>query len=283
MRSIWLFFLGLTLLQPASGQEITLEMPNHLIARANYQPGKDNQPAVLLLHGFLQTQEFHTVYSMLEGLHEQGYTVLAPTLTLGVPYRNQSLACEAIHTNTIEDDSAEIGTWLSWLETRQHGPIILVGHSTGSTELLAYLSRHKDPRIKKLIGASIIEGSLEGGEQTRIKLIASLKQRIKAKDHSLVTHQLSFCSHYTATPESLLSYLRWSPRRILDAARASDIPITFIMGSDDHRMPSGWIEQLKKTGKTIRIIEGAGHFLDGVHEFDLQDILNEEARLSDGG
>jgi pimeloyl-ACP methyl ester carboxylesterase len=275
----WLFLAGIALATSASGREVVLEMPNHQAARAEYLAGAADKPAVLILHGFLQTHDFHTVHSMAEGLGDAGYSVLAPTLTLGVPYRSQSLDCEAIHTHSLQGDEAEIGAWLGWLEAKRHGPIILVGHSTGSMELLAYLSHHHDPRIAKLIGASIIEATLDGGEPARTRLAADLERRIKARDNSPVIHQFSYCGRYTSTPASLLSYLQWSPERILEAARAVQVPATFIMGGSDDRLPAGWVEQLKQTGKKVRIIKGAGHFLDGEHEFDLQDVLSEEARL----
>lgn len=275
----WLFLIGLALASSAAGKEVVLQMPNHLAARAEYLLGAADKPAILILHGFLQTHDFHTVHSMAEALNDSGYTVLAPTLTLGIPYREQSMACEAIHAHTLQGDEAEIGAWLAWLEARRKGAIILVGHSTGSMELLAYLSHHHDPRIAKLIGASIVEATLDGGEPVRTRLAADLRRRIKAHDNTPVTHQFSYCGRYTSTPASLLSYLQWSPERILEAAKATSIPVTFIMGSGDDRMPSGWIEQLRQTGKKVRIIEGAGHFLDGEHEFDLQDVLEEEAKL----
>ncbi len=276
----WLVIvLALAVAHLACAKEVTLEMPNRLVARADYQAGLAGKPAVLVLHGFLQTQDFHTVHNMVDGLHDEGCTVLAPTLTLGVPYRNQSLVCEAIHSHSLEDDEAEIGAWLAWLEARHQGPIVLLGHSTGSVELLAYLSRHRDPRIKKLIGASVIEGKVAGGEPGRSALIADLKRRIEAKNNAPVTQPFSYCGHYTATPKGLLSYLRWSPRRIIDTARAIDLPIVFIMGGADRRLPSDWIAQLRMTGKKVRVIEGAGHFLDGRYEFDLLDVLGEEVRL----
>ncbi|PIW37854.1 MAG: DUF1749 domain-containing protein [Hydrogenophilales bacterium CG15_BIG_FIL_POST_REV_8_21_14_020_62_31] len=276
----WLaILLALAVAQLAFGKEVTLEMPNRLIARADYQIGAADKPVVLILHGFLQTHDFHTAHNMADGLHDLGYNVLAPTLTLGVPYRNQSLACEAIHGHSLEDDEAEIGVWLDWLEARHQGPIILLGHSTGSVELLAYLSQHRDPRIKKLIGASIIEGALTGGEQVRSEMIADLKQRIGAKNNTPVSHQFSYCNRYTSTPKGLLSYLRWSPKRIIVTAQAIATPITFIMGGTDQRLATDWIAQLRKTGKKIRVIEGAGHFLDGQYEFDLLDVLGEEVRL----
>jgi pimeloyl-ACP methyl ester carboxylesterase len=234
---------------------------------------------VLVLHGFLQTYHFSTVQSIVTGLHAAGYTTLAPTLTLAVPYRDQPLACEAIHTHTLDDDEAEIGSWLHWLEGRHPGPVILIGHSTGSMELLAYASRHRDPRVRKLIGVSIIEAKLMAGEPARARLTADLERRVRNRDITPVTHEFSFCDHYTATPASLLSYLQWSPSRILGAARALPIPATFVMGTGDSRIAPDWIVELRKTGKKVRLIKGASHFLDGLHEFDLLDAIYDEARL----
>jgi hypothetical protein len=42
-------------------------------AGASYQVGEHNKPAILLLHGFLQTREFPTVATLAGGLHDAGY------------------------------------------------------------------------------------------------------------------------------------------------------------------------------------------------------------------
>ena len=268
--------LGLILAHAVMAMEITQVMPNHIMGGADYRPGAAGKPAILILHGFLQTQDFPTVHNISEGLNQLGYTTLAPTLTLGIPYREKSMACDSIHTHSLRDDEAEIQTWLKWLEAKKPGPIFLVGHSTGSMELLAYLDSHPDHRVKKLIAASIIVTSLEGGNRERTKLIRELKHRNSNQQDKLIHHQFSFCDSYTATGDSLLSYLEWSPARVLDTAHRIPLPVTFIMGSDDHRIPRDWVEQLRKTGKKVRLIEGAGHFLDGIHEFELIDAIEDE-------
>ncbi len=62
---------------------VTLELQQGLTARAEYRAGARDKPAVLILHGFLQTHNFPTVHNLAEGLVTAGYSVLTPTLTLG--------------------------------------------------------------------------------------------------------------------------------------------------------------------------------------------------------
>jgi len=91
---------------------VTQQMPSGIAANAEYLQGEPGRPTILMLHGFLQTHNFHTIHRLSAGLHDEGYTVLSPTLTLGIPFRKQSLACEAIHTHRLQDDHAEIAAWL---------------------------------------------------------------------------------------------------------------------------------------------------------------------------
>jgi len=137
-----IFLLCLTLaLAPVSAHAaiVRLEMRPGIDASAEYLAGLRNKPAVLLLHGFLQTREFPTVATLARGLQDAGYPVLTPTLSLGIPNRAQSLACEAVHRHSLDEDVAEIARWVDWLKSHGHRSIVLIGHSFGSMQLLAYL------------------------------------------------------------------------------------------------------------------------------------------------
>ena len=63
----------------------------NLKAKAEYLQGSKEKPAILILHGFLTTNKFHTVVSMAKGIHEEGYNVLAPTLSLDINKRQNSI------------------------------------------------------------------------------------------------------------------------------------------------------------------------------------------------
>jgi len=237
-------------------------MPEYLI-------GQRSKPAVLLLHGFLQTREFPTVATLARGLQDAGYTVLLPTLSLNIPNRMQSLACEAVHKHSMEDDVAEIGRWVGWLKAHGHRSIVLVGHSFGSLQLLAYLSTHPDPAIKAYIGASLVEAQI--GTASRQALIAQLEAQIQNQQRILVTQRLSFCRKYTSTPEGLLSYVRWDQPRLLTALKQAPTSVQLIMGDADGMLGQGWLKALQHIQVPLVIVHGGSHFMDGEHEFDLLD------------
>jgi alpha/beta superfamily hydrolase len=44
-----------------------------------------------------------------------------------------------------------------------------------------------------------------------------------------------------------------------------------IVGSADNRLEINWVDQMKKTHAQVIIIDGANHFFDQTHEFDLLD------------
>lgn len=254
---------------PAVAQAVIAQqaMRPGISASAEYLVGERDKPAVLLLHGFLQTRDFPTVTTLSRGLHDAGYTVLTPTLSLNIPNRTQSLACEAVHDHSLDDDVAEIAHWVSWLRSHGQRSIVLVGHSFGSMQLLAYLALKPDPAVKAYIGASLIEAQIDTAN--RPALIAELESRVSSKERALVTHSLSFCKKYPATPAGLLSYARWDQARVLAALKHSPVGVGLVMGDADTMLGRGWLQALRHTQMPMVVVKGANHFMDGAHEFDL--------------
>jgi pimeloyl-ACP methyl ester carboxylesterase len=265
---IYLFCLLISVFPAAAHAVIAQqEMRPGIPASADYLLGEPGKPAVLLLHGFLQTRDFPTVATLARGLQDAGYTVLSPTLSLNIPNRAQSLACEAVHKHSMDDDVAEIGRWVGWLKSHGHRSIVLVGHSFGSLQLLAYLSLKPDAAVKAYIGTSLIEAQI--GTTARPALIAQLESRVLDKQRTLVNQTLSFCRKYPSTPEGLLSYVRWDQARLLTALKQSPVSVKLIMGGRDDVMEHGWLKALQLVQAPIVIVNGANHFMDGSHEFDL--------------
>ncbi len=267
------------LLAPAMvrAEVVTLEGKGFPSARAEYRPGRAAAPAVLILHGFLQTHEFGTVHRMVEGLSGEGYTVLAPSLTLGVPYRQKSLPCEAIHKHRFTDAYAELDAWLTWLQERHRGPIALIGHSFGSAVLIGYLQQARPAQVRKFIAVSLTEARTRKPEREIQALRQELRQRVARGDRALMTLPLSYCQRYTAPPAALLSYLDWDTNRILTALRQLKLDRVMIMGGGDDLIAPDWIDRLRRAGR-VHVVEGANHFLDGMHEFELLDLLLQELR-----
>jgi dienelactone hydrolase len=267
MRAYLLCLLIWVVPAAAQAERVQQLMRPAIPASAEYLVGARSKPAVLLLHGFLQTREFSTVASLARGLHDAGYTVLSPTLSLNIPDRKQSLACEAVHKHSLDDDVAEIGHWIQWLKSRGHPAIVLLGHSFGSMQLLAYLSGKPDAAVKGYIGASLIEAQV--GSTDRSTLIARLEERVRSKQRELVSQSLSFCSKYPSTPEGLLSYVRWDQARVLSSLKRSPVSVKLIMGDSDEMLGGGWLKALQHIQAPITVVKGANHFMDGEHEFDL--------------
>lgn len=254
---------------PAAAQAVIVQqdMRPGIPASAEYLIGERSKPAVLLLHGFLQTRDFSTVATLARGLQDAGYTVLVPTLSLNIPNRSRSLACEAVHHHSLDQDVDEISRWVGWLKTRGHAAIVLLGHSFGSMQLLAYLSGKPDAAVKGYIGASLIEAQI--GTGPRPALIAQLDNQARSGQRRLVTHALSFCRKYASTPAGLLSYVRWDQARVLDALKRSPVEARLIMGDADEMLGRGWLKALQHVQTPMVIVRGASHFMDGQHEFDL--------------
>ncbi len=261
--------LLIVLFLPALARAAIVQQNVHpgINAQAEYLAGKRDKPALLVLHGFLQTREFPTVTTLARGLHDSGYTVLTPTLSLLIPNRSQSLACEAVHMHRLEDDLAELSHWIAWLKKQGHRQIILMGHSFGSLQLLAYLSDKPDQSVKGFIGASLIEAQV--GKASRQALITQLKNRVRQGNRALVTYPLSYCKSYTSSPEGILSYAYWDQAHLLEVLRRSPVDIRLIMGTADSMVGSGWLRSLQNRRIPMVVITGANHFMDGTHEFDL--------------
>lgn len=256
----------------ADDGRVQLTLSNGLVATARYHHG-DKAPAVLMLHGFLQTNAYLTVSSLFSGLADQGYTVLAPTLSLGVDRRRASLDCKAIHTHTLDDDLAEIRAWVAWLEAQGQRHIVLVGHSYGSLKLLAYLADHPSPAVDRLIATSLVGTDNEFDGEAYDGLVARARAEVAAGRTGLDTFRLSYCDNYLTTPQAFLSYAAWTRQRILQALQAVPQPVRVILGQDDRRLHRDWAGQLRDAGVNVWLMPGAGHFFDGQYEFELLDAV----------
>ncbi len=262
----------------ANAYEETIPVPGGHRASADYHPGQTGKLAVLVLHGFLSTRDFLTVSNLANALADSGYTVLAPNLTLGVNLRMVGLPCEAIHTHSLADDLTEINLWVEWLVNHGHKKIVLVGHSFGSLQGLLYILEYKNPAIKKLVAASLLDMESEIGEATAQAQIKKAQALVAKNDSQLGEYQVSYCKKYVAPPKAFLSYASWTRQRVLHAILQTHVPVQVILGGSDSRMGNGWPEVLRKNGVALQVIAGANHFFSNEQEFDLLDSVLASVR-----
>jgi len=252
----------------AIAETIEAQLPSGITVTANFRAGSSAQPAVLILHGFLQTN--HSVpMSLLAGnLSSKGYTVLNPTMSLGVNRRSQSMACEAVHTHTLEDELTEVDYWVNWLSKKGYKEIVLTGFSsTGNHAILNYVSQEFHPAIKLAILTNLNPAYTDIAEHK--------KTRAAANESKLSKFSMGFCkNNYTATTDSYLSYAKFDENKLLELLKNTNIQTEIILGTADTVLPKNWADRIKalqalQAPVRVRMIKNANHFFDGTQEFDL--------------
>lgn len=267
----WLLLLAVPVAASAGSARIELRLQPGLTAESEYWPGEVDKPAVLVLHGFLATREFPTVRRLAQSLADEGFSVLAPTLSLGLNRRRQSVACEAIHTHTMTQDVEELRAWTRWLKQHTGKVPVLVGHSAGGVHLAALLDSLPPVEIERAILVSL---SYFGEEQSGYALSvlrARAEEDLRERPRAVMPYALSYCSTYVSTPGAVLSYLAWDKDRLRTALARSGVPVTVVYGDRDERIDRGWLNVLRDAGIEVRSVAGAGHFFSLAHDFDLLD------------
>jgi len=275
--SLWL--LGLLVWLVSSGvcavETVSATLPSGLGVSAGFQRGANSRHAVLVLHGFLTTRHFNTVKSLVAELADSGYTVLAPTLSLGVPTRRASTPCDAVHTHTWEDDLQEVDFWVDWLVSRGYESIVLLGHSSGALQLLSYAADAPPPEVKGVVATSLVYLRRYTPESVVAREIALAEELAQQSPPPLHGYHLVFCEDFTATPASYLSYIGWTRERVLALLERTTLPLEIIMGGADQRFGPDWRRELSDKGVRVRVVDGASHFFDATHEFELHDVVRQ--------
>ena len=275
-RMLPLYAVLLAISSSLFAETISLQTAKNITATASYLSGDKEKPLLIFIHGFLQTRNFSTVDRLSETLHESGYSVLSPTLSLGVSNRAQALPCESIHLHSLDSDTDEIAQWVNWGSQKGYSNIILIGHSAGSVNITAYLAKGPHPAVKRTILVSLTHygagrpaafETQEHAEQARKMLLDG--------DDGLGKFALAFCKEYVTTAEDFLSYYDWSADEVLKTLEAGSAENYIIIGSNDERIRQDWVSSLQKASARIKIIDGASHFFDKSHEFDLSDAVEE--------
>jgi esterase/lipase len=248
---------------------VEAKLENGVIATADFRAGKPSRPAILLLHGFLQTRNALPISPLANTLSDDGYTVLVPTLTLGINQRAQSLDCEAPHIHTKEGDVAEIGYWTDWLVRKGYKSIVLIGHSSGSLEILQYVSQNPSPAAKMAILTSIIPIR---SVPTEVQKARDSVKQANTGGQPLERYTLSYCKgNYVAPAADYLTYAASDADNTLDQFGKAKVPVEVILGKADTAMESAWPEKIRAQGISVAVIDNATHFFDGLQELDLSD------------
>lgn len=268
-----LFFSVLLIFSGARADTVEIKFPSHLTGVADYRAGKPGLPAVLLLHGFLQTRNSPPMSRLADALFDAGYPVLVPTLSLGISHRNKSLSCEAVHKHVLQDDLEEISQWVNWLVSRGHKRIVLIGHSSGSKDILAYLVGAPNAHVERAILVGITPIVVDDGQHHKFR---AEKPAAPGQVQPLHRFTMAYCkNNYVTTVPAYLSYADWREDVIVSALGRVRVPVDVVLGTRDQVVSPDWLARLKKARVPMMLIEGAGHFFDGEHEFELNDRVGD--------
>jgi len=274
---IFLFVFLSYFVVSVNAEQISIKLKNSLYGLAEYTIGDKDKPAVFIMHGILQTHRFSTVQRLGDYLSELGYTTLRPTISLGIDSRKRGLDCEAIHTHNMNNDIDEIEQWVNWILEKTNKPLILIGHSLGGNQLLAYLKRHKysKPQIKKVMMISLAYFGDRPNSKATQKDIDRAYQELKENKMGLSSYGFTYCEKYLSTPADYISYFKWSKKHTTIEASKIKANLTLLFGSKDKRVDINWADNLKALGFDVHIIDGANHFFNDEHEFDMLDFFEE--------
>jgi len=259
--------LGILLTLPALSDTREMDVSAGVVGGAGYLAGSSAKPPVLILHGFLQTRNFAAVSRMTEGLGELDYTVLTPTLSLGITRRRQSESCEALHLHELDDDVAELALWVEWLHRESGQAIVIIAHSAAAHTVTRFINDHPEAPVGRLIfiSPSYLKGHPLGPEPPQRGAIA--------------VYALGFCPHYATTPKAFRSYVDWSPEKMLDTLERWRERVSVIIGTGDERLSPHWIQALRDKAIDISNVEGANHFFASSHEFDLLEKVEHHLKV----
>jgi pimeloyl-ACP methyl ester carboxylesterase len=272
--------LLLVMASVAEADTVELKFASGLIGEASYRSGKPGLPAVLLLHGFMQTRNSPPMNRLADALADMGYPVLSPTLSLGVSRRSKSLACEAVHKNTLRDDLQEVDQWISWLVSHGQQKIVLIGHSSGSRGLTDYLSGTPNVKVERAILTSLTPVFVD---REQYRKASAEKPPPPGQVLPLRRFTIAYCkNNYVATLPSYLSYADSSGNAVIKQLAKIKVPVDIVIGTNDQVFEPEWTALLMRDSVPVPVtrIEGAGHFFDGEHEFDLSDLVSQILKKS---
>lgn len=261
----------------AFSEEVTIRHSD-LTLNANLESAEGKESAsqvILILHGLLGHNQGAIVRTFQTGFLKNGWTSLAPNLSLEIDDRHGNFDCATPHRHRLIDAVDELGAWMTWLKARGVRRVILVGHSLAANQVMAFASGRGDPSIAGII---LLAPSTQGYErvvsiyETRYKIeLAPLLSRARELvgkgqgDTVLEPVDFIFCPQTAVGAASFFDfYGDGNPVRDLPAMlQKVETPIMIIAASKDDRQPD-LIERVMPFVDDKRvylsIVDGAGHF-----------------------
>lgn len=290
MHSRWLKLLCATFLSilaagHAGAEEIKLQHAG-LTLNANLSPARDDWQTgtvFLITHGTLAHNGMEIIATLQGLLVEQGFTSLAPTLSLGLDDRHGMYDCATPHTHRHTDALDEIGVWLDWLRQQGVQRVVLVGHSRGGNQTAWFAAERPDPVVKGVLLIAPMTWSEDGARsdyQKRFKtepgpVLTRAEDLLKAGRGGEWLEKTGFlyCTDARVQAQAFLSYHAPEPRLDTPSLLSRiEVPVLVIAGSEDDAVPDvvAKVEPVADGARVrLEVIDGADHFFRDLYADEL--------------
>ncbi len=261
----------------ALSEEVTIKHSD-LTLNANLESPESEQSAsqvILILHGLLGHNQGAIVRTFQAGFLKNGWTSLAPNLSLGIGDRHGNFDCATPHRYRLIDAVDELGAWMTWLKARGVRRVILVGHSLAANQVMAFASARGDPSIAGIIllapstqGYKRVVSIYETRYGVELEPLLSRARELVGNgqgDTLLKPVDFIFCPQTAVGAASFFDYYGEgnSVRDLPAMLQKVETPIMIIAASKDDRQPD-LIERVTPFVDDKRvylsIVDGAGHF-----------------------
>lgn len=231
-------------------ETVHAEVAPGLTGVARYYAGPLRRPAVLLLHGFLDSAEQHPVSTLQQGLAETGFAVLAPTLTLGVERRHQRLACQALHLHHLGQDVRELAIWIDWLVARGYRRVVLASFGAGLIQVVDYLGRSPSGKVGAVLAMVPDDPDYPWGTEVMRTHRRLARAAVSRGDDRIGEYRLAACRRYRAPAQAFLSYASWDRKSLLRRLRELSVPLRVIVGETE--AGNAWPDSLAAVGVDLQ-------------------------------
>jgi len=215
-------------------ERITGQLPNGIWVNAEYRAAEEGKPTILLIHPLHQTNQFSIIISLADNLADSGYGVLTPNLSLGISDRRLSMACEAIHMQSLEQDIEEASFWIDWLADNASSSVIGMGHSTGALQILGYPDSNK---LSSMVLISLVAVEPEGAASINpAQLEQARQEKASGLADTLGHYQFSYCMDYVTSRDTYLAIASWDAEKVSQHLNKLELNTSIILGDPNYSL-----------------------------------------------
>ena len=243
-----------------------------LNANLELAPGRTIEDGVIvMLHGTLGHKDMEIIVLLQSVFQEYEYSSLAINLSFDINDRHGFYPCERPHTHEYNDALAELKLWVDWLNEKDVGDIIMLGHSRGANQVANYLLQEDHSVVAGiLLAPSAGSGSMTNTVQANL----AKSENTEWLDDTEFLH----CQNTRVSAASYVSYYAsQSQANTPELLQNISTPVLVLSGSQDSVVRELAKKMSNVNNDQVRHlqIDGADHFFRDLFAYDVADASVE--------